>query len=111
MDLLLGVVRGADGTPVAGARVEATSVALQTSCLATTGPDGNYSIRFLDGGVQYRITVRAPSMMAAAQIISRQADEDRLQVNFTMNTLVSDTIVVRSNLSPSAGAVTSPHCG
>ena len=44
-DIIIGVVRGPDGKPLAGVRVEARSIELQTSRSRTTGPDGRYTIQ------------------------------------------------------------------
>src|SRR5690242_6760894 len=57
-DILTGRVTSPDGKPVAGARVEATSVETGITRSRTTNDDGRYTILFPDGGGSYQMTVR-----------------------------------------------------
>ncbi len=80
-DIITGKVVGPTGQPIVGARVEVTSVELQTMRGRTTNEKGQYTLLFPDGGGQYRVVVKAIGMAPFATTISRQADEDRLVVD------------------------------
>jgi hypothetical protein len=80
-DIITGKVIGPTGQPIVGARVEVTSVELQTMRGRTTNDKGQYTLLFPDGGGQYRVVVKAIGMAPFATTISRQADEDRLVVD------------------------------
>jgi hypothetical protein len=80
-DIITGKVTGPTGQPIVGARVEVTSVELQTMRGRTTNDKGQYTLLFPDGGGQYRVVVKAIGMAPFATTISRQADEDRLVVD------------------------------
>jgi len=56
-DILMGRVTGPEGAPVAGARVEATSLETQIVRTRVTVADGRYTIIFPDGGGNYRLRV------------------------------------------------------
>ncbi|MEJ7759675.1 MAG: carboxypeptidase regulatory-like domain-containing protein [Gemmatimonadaceae bacterium] len=77
-DILMGRVTGPEGAPVAGARVEATSVETQIVRTKVTGADGRYTIIFPDGGGNYRVRVISIGFAPAQIGLSRQSDEDRL---------------------------------
>ena len=80
-DIITGKITGPTGQPIVGARVEVTSVELQTMRGRTTNDKGQYTLLFPDGGGQYRVVVKAIGMAPFATTISRQADEDRLVVD------------------------------
>src|SRR3954468_8544360 len=72
-DIITGTITGPDGRPIAGARVEVTSVETETKRSKTTNDRGQYTILFPDGGGQYRVTVRFLGMQPASFALARQA--------------------------------------
>lgn len=83
-EIIVGRVLSIDGQPVGGARVEATSLETQTTRGRTTNDKGQFTILFPDGSGQYRVVVRAIGFAAGTQVITRQSDEDRLEVTFRL---------------------------
>jgi hypothetical protein len=104
-DIITGTVRGPDGHPIAGARVEVTSVELETKRFKTTDDKGRYTILFPDGGGQYLVTIRFLGMQPANFTLVRQADEDRLVGDVTMSASPTTlaTVVVRAQQTPPRG--------
>nr|MCU0623300.1 carboxypeptidase regulatory-like domain-containing protein [Gemmatimonadaceae bacterium] len=90
-DLIVGRVTGPDSQPIAGARVEITSLASGAVRRLTTRPDGRFSLLFREGGAQFRLTVTAIGRAPASMIIARRPDDDRVvadvRLNPTTNTL------------------------
>lgn len=84
-DIITGTVKGPQGEPIAGARVEVTSVELQTMRGRTTNDKGQFTLLFPDGGGQYRVVVKAIGFAPYTMNVIRQADEDRFVVNATLS--------------------------
>ncbi len=112
-DIIMGQVLGPDSLPVAGARIEVTSVESGTVRTRTTGSDGRYTIVFPDGGGNYRVTVAAIGFTPQAINLMRQADEDRFVGNVRLGRFatVLSAVTVRStqarpgqNQRPEAGS-------
>jgi hypothetical protein len=112
-DIITGTVRGADGQPLAGARVEATSIETGISRSKTTNEKGQYTILFPDGGGQYTITVRAVGFSPSITRLARIADEDRLvsDVRLGQQATQLSTVVVRGNQAPPRGGEERPTPG
>ncbi|MBI1809853.1 MAG: TonB-dependent receptor [Gemmatimonadetes bacterium] len=95
-DIITGQVRGPQGEPIAGARVEVTSVELQTTRGRNTNDKGQFTLLFPDGGGQYRVVIKAIGFAPYTTSINRQADEDRFVVDAklskTMTTLTQVTV-------------------
>jgi hypothetical protein len=90
-EIIVGRVTGPDSQPVAGARVEITSLATGAVRKLLTKSDGRFSLLFREGGTQFRLTVTAIGRSPASMVISRRPDDDRVvaevRLNPTTNTL------------------------
>ena len=84
-DLLIGVVTGDQGRPLADVLVEAQSLETRVTRTTRTDAKGRYTILFPDGGGQYRLTVRAIGAVPVQRTIARQTDEDRIVTNVTLS--------------------------
>lgn len=98
-DILTGRVMSPDGKPLAGARVEATSVETGITRSRTTNADGRYTILFPDGGDSYQMTIRFIGYAPAQFTLARQADEDRLVADVRLSPVATQLgpVVVRGN--------------
>ncbi|MDB4948243.1 MAG: hypothetical protein JWM27_892, partial [Gemmatimonadetes bacterium] len=85
-DILRGRVLDEKGTPLAGARVEATSAETGVHRTTTTGADGRYTLTFPEGGGRYSLRVSSPGQGVATSILARAADEEVLVANFRLTT-------------------------
>ena len=112
-DIVTGTVRGPDGQPLGGARVEVTSIETGISRSKTTNDRGEYTILFPDGGGQYTLTVRAVGYQPSVTRLARIADEDRLvgDVRMGMQATQLSTVVVRGNQPPPRGGDERPTPG
>src|SRR5688572_21344237 len=106
-DIITGRVTGPGGQPLAGARVEVTSLETEVTRTRTTDQNGRYTILFPDGGGQYRMTVRYIGMQPATVALAREADEDRFVTDVRMSAVATQLgpVVVRER------AVTTPPRG
>lgn len=84
-EIIAGRVRGADSLPIAGARVDVTSLATGVVKRTLTRGDGRFSMLFRDGGAQFRVTVTALGMTPASLTLVRRGDEDRLVADIRMS--------------------------
>ncbi len=80
-DILTGTVTDENGTPIAGAIVEALSLETQITRRTTTDARGRYTILFPDGGGQYEMTARYLGRQPQQTTLQRYADEDRFSWN------------------------------
>ena len=80
-DIITGLVTDENGTPLAGAIVEALSLETQIVRRATTDGRGRYTILFPDGGGQYQMTARYLGRQPQQATLERYADEDRFTWN------------------------------
>ncbi len=110
-DILTGHVVGPDSQPLAGARVEATSVETGITRGTTTDARGRYTILFPDGGGQYRLSVRYLGMAPAQLMVQRQADEDRLITDIHMSNTVTTLAPVTVQARRNAGRFPTPEPG
>jgi hypothetical protein len=83
-DVLTGRVVGADGRPMAGARVEAVSAETEISRSVITDANGRYMILFPDGGGRYLLRVTFIGMADVVRAVVREAEEELLLANITM---------------------------
>src|SRR5689334_4071475 len=104
-DIITGTITGPDGKPIAGARVEVTSVETETKRSKTTNDKGKYTILFPDGGGQYTVNVRFLGMQAVTFTLARQADEDRLVGDVRMSPTATQLgpVVVRAQQNAPRG--------
>ncbi|HEY0995890.1 MAG TPA: carboxypeptidase-like regulatory domain-containing protein, partial [Gemmatimonadaceae bacterium] len=104
-DIIVGRVTAPDGRPLAGARVEVTSLETETTRAKTTNDKGEYTVLFPDGGGQYRVRVRMLGMQPAERIVARQADEDRLVANLSLSQVPQQlaAVVSRATATPRGG--------
>ena len=104
-DIIAGRVVGPDSAPIRGARVEATSIETGVTRSRTTDAQGRYTILFMDGGGQYRVTVRTLGFSPQMSLVTRQADEDRLVHDFALSTVAStlEAVVVTARNPPRPG--------
>ncbi|HYJ78133.1 MAG TPA: carboxypeptidase-like regulatory domain-containing protein, partial [Longimicrobiaceae bacterium] len=84
-DVITGRVTGAEGQPLAGARIEAVSAESGVRRSTVTRADGRYTLVFPDGGGSYRLSAAALGYAPATQELQRQGDEDVLTVNFRLS--------------------------
>ncbi len=84
-DIITGTITNEQGQPMADAVVEATSLDTRVTRTAKTDAKGRYRILFPDGGGQYRVLARAIGVTPMQRTIARQADEDRLVINFKLS--------------------------
>lgn len=98
-EIITGRVAGPDSLPLAGARVDVTSLENRTVKHTTTRPDGRFSVLFRDGGAQYRVQVTFIGMAPATVTLVRQADEDRLVADIRMGrtAVALEAVQVRAN--------------
>src|SRR3712207_5907145 len=96
-DIITGRVTGPEGQPLAGARVEVTSVETEVTRTRTTDQSGRFTILFPDGGGQYRMTVRYLGMQPVTIALAREADEDRFVADVSMSAVATQLgpVVVR----------------
>lgn len=101
-EIIVGRVLDTDGNPIAGARVEATSIETQTTRGRTTNDKGQFTILFPDGSGQYRVVARAIGFAPATQMVMRQSDEDRLEVTLRLqrSTQTLDRVMITSSRGP-----------
>jgi hypothetical protein len=86
-DIVTGTVRRQEGNlPLEAAEVAVKSLESNITRRARTNAQGRYTILFPDGGGQYEVTVRALGLAPQTRQINRQADEDRLVLDFTLST-------------------------
>lgn len=112
-DIIMGTVSGPTGTPLAGARVQVTSVETGVTRTKTTNDKGQYTILFPDGGGQYRVTVQYLGMRPGEASVARVADEDRLVANFTLSSAptVLQAMTVQGSRRPDPGEAERPTPG
>ena len=105
-DIITGRVLGPEGQPVQGARVEATSVETGVTRSRSTDVQGRYTILFVDGGGQYRVTARSLGLSPQTALVARMADEDRLVQDFTLSSVASmlETVEVSARATPRPGS-------
>lgn len=104
-DIITGRVTGPDSLPVRGARVEATSVETGVTRSRSTDDQGRYTIVFLDGGGQYRVTARSLGLAPQTVLVLRNADEDRLVHDFALSSVASvlEAVEVTARAAPRPG--------
>jgi len=68
-DIIIGSVRDEQGQPVADAIVDAMSLETQITRSARTNARGQFTIIFVDGGGQYRMSARAIGRTPAVAIV------------------------------------------
>mgnify|MGYP001594307351 FL=1 len=101
-DIITGTVRNTSNRPVAGARVEVTSVETGTTRIRTTNEKGQYTLLFPDGGGQYQLRVRAMGFGQATLNLFRLSDEDRLVADFRLSptAVTIGAVVVSARQTP-----------
>ncbi len=101
-EIIVGRVLNTEGEPIEGARVEATSLETQVTRGRTTNDKGQFTILFPDGSGQYRVVARAIGYAPGTQTVTRQSDEDRLEVTIrltkTAQTLANVTVTANRGL-------------
>jgi hypothetical protein len=105
-DILSGRVTDAEGAPLAGVRIEATSGETGITRTAATRQDGRYTIVFPDGGGRYRVTASLLGRAPAVRDVYREADEDVLVANFRLQeqAILLDPIEARVSRAPPPGS-------
>lgn len=101
-DILRGRVTAADGTPLAGVRIEATSAESGVTRSSATNADGRYTIAFPDGGGRYTIRASSVGRQPATMTVARQADEEVLIADFRLaeQAVLLETISVEAERGP-----------
>jgi hypothetical protein len=105
-DVLTGRVTGADGRPLAGARVEAVSAETEISRSVLTDNNGRFMILFPDGGGRYLLRFSFIGMAEVVRAVVREADEELLLANVTMQpqAIALDAINVAAQRPPPGDA-------
>src|SRR5690554_6366944 len=105
-DILTGRVTGADGRPIAGARVEAISAETEISRSVLTDQNGRYLIQFPDGGGRYLVRITFIGLADIVQAVVRNAEEELLVTNFVMQpqAIALDAIQVSAQRPPPSQA-------
>src|SRR5712691_7337885 len=101
-DLITGLVTDENGTPLAGAIVEAMSLETQITRRTNTDARGRYTILFPDGGGQYQMTARYLGRQPQQTTLQRYADEDRFTWNPQMPPLAITLAPVTVHPAPRA---------
>jgi len=99
-DIITGTILGDDGAAVQDATVEAYSLETQVTRRAHTDARGRFTILFPDGGGQYRMSVRVLGMNPRTQLLTRDADEDRLVWNVQLQSAAITLDAVNVNGGP-----------
>lgn len=101
-EIIRGRITDAEGRPVAGARVVATSIESNISRTATTDSNGRYTLLFRDGGGRYQVTVSFIGYADRTFAVVREADEDVLIANaeLSVQAIAVEGIEVRANRVP-----------
>ncbi len=81
VDWITGTITDGTDKPIVGANIEVYSIELDVTKNTTTNDKGRYSIAFNDGGGRYRVTVRAIGKTPFIQNVSRNEDDDRINLN------------------------------
>jgi hypothetical protein len=112
-DIVTGRVTNAQGAPVEGAQVTATSLETGVSRSRATNARGQYTILFPDGGGRYRLTVRAIGQQPRTLAVQRESDEDRLVADVQLGQAATQLseVRVRANRAPAPGAQFRPEPG
>ena len=101
-DIVTGKVTNAQGAPVEGAQVTATSIETGVSRSRGTNAKGQYTILFPDGGGRYRVTVRAIGQTPSTVNVQRESDEDRLVADVKLGQVVTQLSEVRARATRTA---------
>jgi hypothetical protein len=83
-DLLTGLVKGEDGKPIIGARVEVISVETQITRSQVTDAKGRYTMQFPDGGGLYLMRVTYIGLEDWVNRVERSGSEELILTNITM---------------------------
>ena len=102
VDIISGTMTDAAGKPIANAVVEALSIETDVTRRATTKADERYITFFNDGGGEYRVTARAIGHGPFIQNVSRQADDDRIDLDIRLGTsaVKLNDLVANTNRRP-----------
>jgi Carboxypeptidase regulatory-like domain len=97
-EIIAGRVTGADSAPIAGARIEVTSLESGVTKRTLSRADGRFSLLFRDGGTQFRLTANALGMAPASLTLTRRGDEDRLvaEIRMSANATTLASVQVRA---------------
>lgn len=97
--IITGRVVGPDSQPLAGARIDVTSIETGVIKHTATHDDGRFSLLFRDGGAQYTVKITFIGMAPATVTLARQADEDRLvaDVHMARTAVQLSAVQVRAN--------------
>lgn len=104
-DVLTGRITGPDGSPVAGARVEAISIETEITRSVLTGANGRYMILFPDGGGRYLLRVSFIGMATEVRLVTRDPGEELVLLDLTLNPqpIQLDELVVQASPPGEAG--------
>ena len=113
IDIISGTVTDAGGKPVPGARVTALSIETDVTRQTTTKPNGQYILFFNDGGGEYRVTVTAIGHTPYIVNVTRQSDDDRIDLDVRLGdqaVRLQDVVAV-GNRRPNLDALNVPTPG
>jgi hypothetical protein len=98
VDVLTGRVTGPDGMPLAGAQVEALSVATELTRTSVTDGAGRYLILFPDGGGLFVLRFSFIGMADTLAVAERHPDEEMLVVNVRLasSPIALESLTVRA---------------
>jgi len=101
-----------NGKPVDGAKVSVTNIGTGVTASATTTGDGFYTVRNLQPGGPYTVTITAPDQATSTQTIDQVGIGAPYSLDVTLAATVSSvtvTAAVHQRGSSDSGGVSRPH--
>jgi Carboxypeptidase regulatory-like domain/TonB-dependent Receptor Plug Domain/TonB dependent receptor len=98
-----------NGKPIGGAAVKVTNPGTGQSFTTTSGPDGFYTVRNLQPGGPYNITVTAPDKQTASDIVGQVPIGAPVQLDMPVGATASEVTVTASPIVRNLTIATGPR--